>query len=187
MTAWASRALGSVGSSSDLCSWRHTRRPPKPEPSSGARCVAFTQSMPAPSADMVAVHARYTRDRQIGECSGHQRSQPVPRNAGQPASPAATRHHFRRRARVRVSSPRLPGARRGLAHEPVGNRGRASPAGLAGSRRRRCEHRRSRQPCYPHARRSGPTFRQYGGQFPMMLRLGPGLVLRPVRSRRCRR
>jgi hypothetical protein len=31
-----------------------------------------------------------------------------------------------------------------------------------------------------------PTFRQYGGQLPMM-RLGPGLVLRPVRSRRCRR
>jgi hypothetical protein len=78
--AWASRALGSVGSSSDLCSRRHTRRPPKPEPSSGARCVTFAQSMPAPSADVVAVHPRYTRDRQIGECSGHQRSQPVPRN-----------------------------------------------------------------------------------------------------------
>jgi hypothetical protein len=26
------------------------------------------------------VHSGYTRDRQIGECSGHQRSQPVPRN-----------------------------------------------------------------------------------------------------------
>jgi hypothetical protein len=58
--------LGSVGSSSDLYGQKHTRRPPKPGRSSGARCATFAQSMPAPSADVAAVHARYARDRQIG-------------------------------------------------------------------------------------------------------------------------
>jgi hypothetical protein len=42
--------------------------------------------MPAPSADVVAVHARYTRDRQIGEGNGHQRSWPALRNR-RPAPP----------------------------------------------------------------------------------------------------
>jgi hypothetical protein len=110
---WASRVWASVGSSSDWCSRRHARRPPKPPPSSRARCAICALSRPAPPADVAAVHPRYTRSRYIGEGNGHQQSRLVPGNRSQPASPAATRQHRRRRARVRVFHPAATSSRSG--------------------------------------------------------------------------
>jgi hypothetical protein len=52
-----------------------------------------------------AVHAGYTRSRQVGECNGHQRAPPVVRNRRPAGSKAATRQRFSRRGRVRVSPP----------------------------------------------------------------------------------
>jgi hypothetical protein len=51
------------------------------------------------------VHGGYTRSRRVTERNGHERSPRELRTVAQPASAAATRHTFRRRARVRVSPP----------------------------------------------------------------------------------